>query len=418
VNHDDEQMIRQRLHGELGSLEIPPAPVTAVTERGKTIRARRRALAGGLAAVVAAALLAARFIGAPGPAPGAVTLNSPDPRALGGVFASGTANGKPWRMAVRNINANPGTLWCQPAVMFNGHDGNVLFGIGSGAQPFGNPAFLPQIPGFPGVGAVFTQVTPEVTRLVATFTDGRRLTVRPVWVSACGQRFHLAGFALSWAGRSWVGRGISTLATYTKSGFDESLNVHFSVAGEQFPAGLWVNWDLTPTDVAISKAASTIGEGTVNGAAWRIKTALGLYGQCYTVTARARGTAGRAQDCVPVAAPPSTVSLDEVPFPDGIGGLTGYAGLVSPRTAKVVVGLTDGTIPPAKPVNLAGRAYLAFAIPPGCQVTRLSLFDSTGHMFASTAAPPPGQGVLPWPPRGAGKASQRAIRGTPVPVTP
>ena len=47
MNPVDEQMIRHRLHGELGSLEIPPAPVISVTQRGKTIRARRRALAGG-----------------------------------------------------------------------------------------------------------------------------------------------------------------------------------------------------------------------------------------------------------------------------------------------------------------------------------------------------------------------------------
>src|SRR5215472_2261154 len=64
VNHDDEQLIQQ-LRDELGSLEVPPAPVVPVTQRGKAIQARRRTLAAGLAVVVAAALLAARFIGAP-----------------------------------------------------------------------------------------------------------------------------------------------------------------------------------------------------------------------------------------------------------------------------------------------------------------------------------------------------------------
>ena len=135
MNHDHEQLIRQ-LRDELGSLEVPPAPVIAVTQRGKAIRARRRALAAGFAAVVAVALLAARFIGAPGPGPGTVTLNQPSPRAPGGVFALGTANGKPWQLAVRNIAADPGTRWCLPAVMFNGLDGDVLYKTGPGGHVF------------------------------------------------------------------------------------------------------------------------------------------------------------------------------------------------------------------------------------------------------------------------------------------
>jgi hypothetical protein len=68
--------------------------------------------------------------------------------------------------------------------------------------------------------------------------------------------------------------------------------------------------------------------------------------------------------------------------------LPGYAGLVNPRTAKVEVALSAGIIPPARPVNIAGRAYVAFAVPPGCQVLQLKLFDSTGHVFAITTTVP------------------------------
>src|SRR5215472_17828535 len=110
-------MIRRRLHAEIGSVDISPAPVISATRRGRAIRARRRALAGGAAALAVAAVLAARFIAASGPAPYPVTLNAPNPNAPGGVFASGTADGKPWRLAVRNIAADPGTRLCLPAVM-------------------------------------------------------------------------------------------------------------------------------------------------------------------------------------------------------------------------------------------------------------------------------------------------------------
>lgn len=414
MNQDNEQTIRQQLRDELGSLEVPPAPVIAVTQRGKAIRARRRALAAGLAAVVAAALLAARFIGAPGPGPGTVTLNQPSPHAPGGVFASGTANGNPWRLAVRNIAADPGTRWCLPAVMFNGRDGDLLFKNGPGVASFGNPAFFSHIPRFPGIGAVFTQVAPDVTRLAATFPGGRRLAVSPVWVSACGQRFHLAGFAFPMREA-----GATTLATYTTAGFDEGLNVDLRIAATNVPDGIWVDWDMSSADMSASKAAAAIGAGTVAGQSWRIKTALGLFGQCYTGTLRGDGGHGRSQVCVPVAAPPAAIALDLVPVPGRSTELAGYAGLVNPRTAELTVSLSDAPALTVKPVNVAGRVYVAFVVPPGCQVTRLSLAGPGGHVFATVTAPPPGQaGVALWPPRGAGKASQRVIPGTPVQVTP
>jgi hypothetical protein len=413
VNHDNEQLIRQ-LRDELGSLEIPPAPVMAVTQRGKAIRARRRTLAAGLAAVVAVTLLAARFISAPGPGPGTVTLNQPNPRAPGGVFASGTANGNPWRLAVRNIAADPGTRWCLPAVMFNGRDGDVLYKNEPGVASFGNPAFFSHIPRFPGIGAVFTQVAPDVTRLAATFPGGRRLAVSPVWVSACGRRFHLAGFAFPMREA-----GATTLATYTTAGFDEGLNVDLRIAAMHVPDGIWVDWDMSAADMSASNAATQIGTGTLAGQSWRIKTALGLPGQCYTATLRGDGGLGRSRVCMPVAAPPAATALDLVPVPGRSMEFVGYAGLVNPRTTKLTVSLSDAPALTVKPVNVAGRVYVAFVVPPGCQVTRMTLAGPGGHVFATVTAPPPGQGaVLPWPPRGAGKASERVVHSTPVQMTP
>jgi hypothetical protein len=385
VNPIDDQEIRRRLHAEFGSLEISPAPVVAVTRRGKAIRARRRTVAGGFAAVVVAAVLAVRA--AQGPAPATVTVNTPRPGAPGGVFASGTADGKPWRMAVRNIAADPGTRWCLPAVMFNGHYGDVLFGTGPGAPSFGNPAFLPDIPGFPRIGAVFTQVTPNVTRVVATFPGGRRLAVRPVWVQACGQRFHLAGlvFALP-------GRGVSTLATYAKSGFDERLQVNFRTAGTHAVPGLWANWSPSHADIAASRGTNSIGSGKVAGQSWRIQTALGLFGQCYTAEVRGpkRGVnygRGQSSECVPVAAPPRTVSLSQVSVPGARADFTGYAGLVNPRASKLVASFDNGTTGTVRPVNVAGRAYVAFVVPPGCQVVQLSL-QFAHYAVTITTLPP------------------------------
>ena len=380
MNLTDDQRLRQRLHEEFGALEISPAPVLRITGRGRGVRARRRALAAGTVVLAALALVAAgRFGKAPGES--AVTLNAPSPAAPGKVFASGTADGKPWALAVRNIAADPGTRWCEPGVMFNGRDGDVLFK--AGPQPsFGNPAFLSHIPGFPGVGAVFTQVAPEATRLVATFPGGRQVSVRPVWVSACTQRFHLAGFAYAKHGPQ-----PSEIATYDRSGLGDGLVIapaDLSPADRTSP-GVWVNLDTSRVDIAISQDANPIGTGTVDGQIWHIWASLGLFGQCYTATLRGGPGGGRGQgsECVPVAAPPRTAALFPVPVPSAHTQLPGYAGLVNSRTAYVYASFSDGTTRRVVPVRVAGRAYIALVAPAGCHLTLLSLFDASGHLFAN-----------------------------------
>jgi len=385
VSGIDERALRQRLRKELGSLEISPAPVLCVTRRGRVVRARRRAVTGGTGiaaalAVVLSAQLGGGHTAAPSPT---VTVSAPDPAAPGGVFAFGTADGKPWKLAVRNIAADPGTRWCLPAVMVNGRDGDVLFGTGPRALSFGNPALLRDIAGLPGIGFMFTQVTPGVTRLAAGLSDGTQLTVRPVRVSACGQSFDLAGFAFAEARHS-----VMELDTYTRIGLDEGLPLTNSAGvGNVFaatPPGVWANTDNSSADIATSRDAQPIGTGTVGGMTWHVRTSLGLYGQCYTATLRTPGHGrGQSSECVPVAAPPRAAALAVVLVSGAQAQLPGYAGLVSPRTAYVYASISDGTTRRVVPVRVAGRAYIALVAPAGCQVTRLSLFDASGHLFAS-----------------------------------
>ena len=392
MNPGDERTIRQRLHTELDSVEISPVPINSMTRQGKAIRGRRRVLAGGAAAVAVAAVLAARFIAAPGPAPNAntVTLNAPNPSAPGGVFASGAADGKPWRLAVRNI-AGPGTRRCVPAVMLNGRDGNVLFGAARGNLSLGHPALLREIPGLPGVGAMVTQLAPGTTRLVATLPDGGKLAVRPVRVAVCGQSFYLAGLLFT-----DPQDGISQLA-YSGRGFAARLSLSDRATGASLfaatPAGVWASLDTSRRDIAASRASHLIGTGTVAGKTWRIRTGLGLFGQCYAATLRGGGHSYR---CVPVAAPPRTIAVDYVPIPYGRSHLAGYVGLVSPRAASVVVDFSSGLPHTYKPVSVAGRKYLAIVAPPDNVVDRVSLLDDAGHQFASAVTPAGGMtGTLP-----------------------
>jgi hypothetical protein len=378
----DEQELRRKLREELGSLEISPAPVLRVTRRGRGVRARRRAVTGGtgLAAALVVALAASQASGGQAAAPQGVTLNAPDPAAPGGVFASGTVHGKPWRLAVRNVDADPGTPWCLPAVMFNGRDGDVLFPRDHPGAALGDPAVLSPVPGTPGISAVFIQVGPHVTALDATFTGGRGLTVRPVWVAACTQRFHLAGFVFAGPPQR--------LSQLGASGRGGSVNgMVFSYGPGGGPArGIWVTYRAGKPLVA---ADSVIGRGRILSSSWAITESVGQEGQCYAILARDRaGGRGQARQCVPVSLPPRATALALVSVSTARVALPGYAGLVNPRAAKVVVNLSGGITLTLRPVNVAGRAYIAFVPPVGCAPYLLSLFDSAGHRFAiSTTLP-------------------------------
>jgi len=382
----DDQLLRQRLHEEFGVLEISPAPVLRVTGRGRGVRARRRAL-GAFTVILAALAVAAatRFDKTPATARSTVTLNAPDPAAPGGVFASGTADGKPWALAVRNIAAAPGTHWCRAAVMFNGQDGDVLFKTGPGIPSFGNPALLSHIHGFPHVGVVFTQVAMGTTRLALTFPSGRQISAKPVRVRACGTSFNLAGLA-------YDSRHVpSEIATYTTFGLDESLDVNVAMDTSVFEfttPGIWMNLDNSRADIAASQAGHPIGTGTVNGQIWHMWASLGLYGQCYTAAGRVPGHGrGQGSECVPVTMPPRTATLTAVAVSSAQTQLPGYAGLVNPRTAYAYATVSDGTTHQVVPVRVAGRVYIALVAPPGCRLSSLSLFDANGHAFASVVNP-------------------------------
>jgi hypothetical protein len=381
VNPTEDQRLRQRLHEELGALEISPPPVLRVTGRGQGIRARRRALAiGGLVVVLAGGALSAHVTGGPAARAPTVTVSAPDPAAAGGVFASGTADGKRWALAVRNVNADPGTQWCLPAVMFNGRYGDVLYPFTQGPQASGHPAYLAHIPGFPGVGAVFTQVKPGVTKVGAVLPGGQPITVHPVRVSGCGgQHFLLAGFAFANA------KGAVKDLTAWSHGGVEGLNLA-SANGLFGPAapGIWANSDTNRVDIASSWDAMPIGHGTVSAMVWHVRASLGLFGQCYVATLRGGPGGGHGQSadqCVPVAAPPRTYVLSALIVPSAHTQLLGYAGPVNPRTAYLDASVSNGTTQRVVPVRVAGRAYVAIVAPPGCSLTWVSLFDASGHLF-------------------------------------
>lgn len=375
---DDHQRLRQRLHEEFGALEVSPPPVLGVTGRGQGIRTRRRALVVGTAfAAVLAVALAALVTAQQPKSPGSAATGSRPPR---GVFASGTTDGKPWQLAVRNVVADPGTRWCLPAVMLNGHDGGIL-GVAPHAIPILNGGVLTDPPGWPGAGFGFQVWSADVTRVVYRLPGGRLLAQRPVPVTACGRRFLLSGY-------SFTSAGVLHLTAYTRHGHS-SRHLPLPDPARPWPPGqlpgLW------SVGTSVPNTSGDIGSGRVGRSSWTIKQTLGLAGQCYisVVRAQAGGGVGRHHVCGVVSMPPRVATLDRVPLPATTPGFTAYAGLVNPRAAKVAVSIDNGVDLTIRPVIVAGRAYIAFVVPPGCRAYLLGLYDAAGHMFASTASVPP-----------------------------
>lgn len=371
------ERLQRLLRSELGGLPVPAPPAGEVTRRGRALRARRRTLAWGVTAAVAAAALPVWLLAGRGgtPAGPVVTVNRAASPAVGGMFASGTVGGRPWRLAVGNIAGRP---WCLPAVTLNGRDADVLYRAGS---TLGKPAFLVPAPGFPGAGFGFTQVAPAVTR-VAVQAGARRLTVLPVSVSFCGHRYRLAGFAF---GHPY--RGVSRLTAYSRLGMAESLQVPSpEFAGTPAPGtsapGVWRNPGIS---AAGYQPNAPIAAGRTGGTRWHILQSLGPGGQCYSGTV----ASGSAWECLPIQAVPPGAALTWVPFPAGLGvTLTGYAGPASPRTAYAVATLSGGSTRRLTPDTWNGRKYLALAFPDRLRLTELYLFDRKGNCFATVTSIP------------------------------
>ena len=362
----DEAALRRRLHEKIDLAEISPAPVEAVFRRRRAVRARRLALITSGVAVIAAAVgvLAVSTGG---------TLHAPNGTAGGGVFASGTANGRAaWRLAAANL-ADPGYR-CLPGVVVNGQNGDLLQPGFLPGLTLGNVAFWAPYPGRPAAGFAFLHLRPGVSRVIADLGDGTRLGLRPVTLTVCGQQFRLAGFRYPRQGvtritaRSAQGRQI----TYTP------LSDIFNPASP-LQAGTWFNDQAATGNVA----SGQIGSGSIGGTSWRMKVTLGPDGECFG--------SDTPSVCAPVGAPSKGASLAPIPFPMPPGAVIWiwYPGTVNARTAYLQAHLSNGTTRRLVPAVVGGRKYFVLAAAKGVKLTRLTLYDTHRHVLADITSFPP-----------------------------
>ena len=366
----DEAALRRRLHEEIDLAEISPAPVEAVLRRWRAVRARR------LAFITSGAALIAVALGVLAVSPGR-TLHAPNGKAGGGVFASGTANGRVWRLAAVNL-ADPGYR-CLPGVVVNGQNGDLLQpGFGPGL-PLGNVAFLALYPGRPGIGFAFLNLQPGVSAVTASLGDRTRLHLRPVTVTLCGQRFRLAGF-------EYPPQGVTRIAARSAQGRPieyTPLPDYFNPASP-LQDGTWMNVQAATGNVA----SGEIGSGSIGGTSWRMQVTLGPGGECFTSQVGAGGWGIAGSICAPVGASPNGASLNPFPMP---AGTLVYTGTVNARTAYLQAHLSNGKTTPLVPAVVGGRKYIAVAVGKGVKLTRLILYDTHRHVVADITSFPRGK---------------------------
>jgi hypothetical protein len=304
--------------------------------------------------------------------------------APGGVFAEGSADRRPWRLALQDIAA-PGS-GCQPGVTLNGNDADPLFPHPAAGTPVGSLAFLRPGPAMPGAGFAVIRVPADVSWvwLDPAPVDGLMLGLPPVTVASCGHRFRLAGFAYPLAGTLRINASTATRSLHYT--VPRALSApQPSLAAPQID-GVWQDMDTAHAQVT----AATLATGRAFGQRWSIRLGFGTAGDCFTLSTgyiddSANARPGQASLCGPVSTPrgPDTIMALALGSPSGNGQGVGYAVSVGSGTAHLTAQLSTGATFPVTPVVAAGRRYAAFFVPGPAHLTRLNWDNAAGQEIAS-----------------------------------
>jgi hypothetical protein len=318
-----------------------------------------------------------------------------------GAFAGGTADGRAWQLAVQDI-ADPG-FRCLPGVSVNGNDADPLF---AGPQPLrqtpvGAPAFVTLGSELPGVGFGFIQVPADVDWLWLDPVAGLQVGAAPVPVTACGQRFRLAGFAypLTATLRIHTSFGDRPEGSYT---VPSALSAPRASLDDPQVDGVWQSLDATHGQVA----SGTIASGSARGEQWSIRVMFGTAGDCFSISTSPAGGGGasrpgQAAACGPISTPQGPSTIMVLPLgSSGPGGQgVGYAVSVGSGTASLSAELSDGSNVSARPLVVDGRKYAAFFVLGPLRMFWLNWVGATGRPIAGTTGLPR-SGVMQFLPSG------------------
>ncbi len=371
---DDQRDLYERLDRAAEAIIVPAAPVDGTMRRGQAIRWRRRSAAvAGVAAVVAAGLIAVpslRHTAAQNPATGryTVTVRPPGPGLVAGAIAVGTVNGQRWQLTA----GQPGTDGAgrgQQMVLATGPFFG-LSGMTDSSPAFTAPRTDPV--SLTGVSsgtaqAEYGPVAVGVSAVKVRLGNGIVLTLHPVRVYGV----RLVGFALP------AGAPVVSMTAYSARG-EIATATAFNGIGTIPGIATW----LKPGQPGLARASGRVGAGSYRGKAWSAKAYVGPWGIC--LTAQAAGGPG-GSSCLEAA---TTATLGTgVMF--WTGGTTAVAyGTAGSSVARVAVTSPAGQTMQVRPVTVGDARLFAFPFGPGPKPWKWTAYDASGRAVTSGQVTP------------------------------
>ncbi|MDX6334410.1 MAG: hypothetical protein QOG05_1750 [Streptosporangiaceae bacterium] len=356
----DEHDLTGRLDQAFQAITPRRAPVDQAVRHGTVIRVRRRiAVVAGLAVVAAGiavpALLhqQARQPVLNQPRHHDVTVHPAGRHAPAGLIASGTVDGRRWRVTADKPGtggAAPGAQ-CFTAVTL--HDcGPVTAPTRSGPVAFMGTSNGP-------TDAAYGPVSAAVSYLTVRLADGPALTLHPV--SVYGTRY--VAFAAP------VHVAIRKITAYSARG-ELASAIPFNGPDGSATVGLW----LRPGQTGLRRATQVIGSGRTGSRAWSVTAYLGPWGECLVT----RGGGGTSSGCNPVPSPQGTMVL---------GSASGSPGLVygsaSADVEHMVITLAGGGTIRVRAILVGDQKFFAFAHGQGQHSVRWQAYDASRREVGS-----------------------------------
>ncbi len=370
---DDQHDLYERLDRAVGAITPRAAPVEGAMRRGRGMRLRRRsAVAAGVAAVVAAAVLAVPALRqattrTPAAARYTVTVQAPGPHAPAGLIASGTVNGKSWQL----VAGRPGTDGIPRGQEQIRVSGAAVGQTGLTAQV---PALGPDGTApvsFTGMSAMPTQVQfgavqADVSYVTVRLGNGTVLTLHPARVYGA----RVVAFATP------LGATVVSATAHSRQG-DIATAIPFNDPGGMASFGTW----LRPGQHGLARASGRIGSGSYLGGAWSATAYLGPWGACL----EAEGGGTNVGSCVDTTSV-SGLGTNVMFWAGGVPGVAG--GSADASVVRIAVTSPDGKTVQVHPVMVGGVKFFAFPLSKGLRPWKWTAYDSSGKVVAAGTGTP------------------------------
>jgi hypothetical protein len=353
MNGDNERQLRDRLGGALDTITPVSPPVGAVIRQGRNIKTRRRiGVVAGLAVAVGLVAAAPSVIGQAKPQPAApphyqVTVNPQAKNAPAGLIASGTTDGRSWRVRLAS----------------DGRAGETAFApdfpeFGVGDETGGSPATFTGAGGGAGGNSLLmlvAAVRADVSEITMRLPRGTVIDLHPV--AFHGQRW--IGVVLPWR--------LQIIKAVAYSGHRE---VAYAVPFGTSTFNLW----LRPGQQGEARHTFLVGSGIVDGRRWSWQARTGPWGNCFQAAA---GGDSYCPDGSAVArGQVATVSTCSVH--PGF-----YTAGVAPAVRVLRFRMSDGSMRFAPAVSVLGLRFAAVKLGRGQRMVSWSAYGASGQRLGT-----------------------------------